>query len=120
MGPPTRITGREELRATGRGAGGSLSYENVLRASGVHGVMTRPLDSAEEETTLFGSVLMPLEFSLDGSLRKAAWLADRAYGVVITRMGLAVRVQTGDFEDIVKLVQPENYSKFLGRTVGRV
>ena len=37
-----------------------------------------------------------------------AWLADRAFGVVTTRLGLAVRVIAADFEEIVKLVQPES------------
>ena len=63
---------------------------------------------------LFRSVPLPLDFSLDGALRKTAWLADRAYGVVTTRMGLAVRVLAADLEESIKLVQPDNYSKFLG------
>ena len=62
--------------------------------------------------TLFRSVPLLLELSLDGVFRKAAWLAHHAYGVVTTRMELALRV---DFEEIVELVQPENYSKILGR-----
>ena len=57
---------------------------------------------------------LPLGFSLDGALRKTAWLAERAFGVVTTRLGLAVRVRTTDFEEVVRLVQPENYTKFLG------
>ena len=31
-----------------------------------------------------------------------------------TRLGLAVRVRTADFEEVMRLVQPENYAKFLG------
>ena len=34
--------------------------------------------------------------------------------MVTTRLGLAVRVKTTDFEEVVKLVPPENYTKFLG------
>ena len=56
---------------------------------------------------------MPLPL-LDGALRKTSWLADRAFGVVTTRLGLAVRVATPDLEEVVRLVQPENYNKFLG------
>ena len=74
----------------------SLSYDNVLRASGVDGVMARPFYS----TALFRSVPLLLEFSWDGASRKAAWLADRAYGVVATRMGMTVRVLAADFEDL--------------------
>ena len=55
-------------------------------------------------------MLLPLYFLLDGALR----LADRAYGVVTTRLALAVSVKTPDFEEVVRLVQPENYNKFLG------
>ena len=43
-----------------------------------------------------------------------AWLADRASGVVSTRLGHAVRVIAADFEEVVKLVQPENYNEFVG------
>ena len=46
---------------------------------------------------------------MDGALRKD----DRAYGVVTTRMELAVRVLPADFKEITKLVQPDNHSKFL-------
>ena len=56
----------------------------------------------------FRSVLLLLDFSLEGALRKTAWLADRAFGVVTTRSGLAVRAIEADFEEVVKLVQPEN------------
>ena len=45
---------------------------------------------------------------------KTSWLAERALGVVTTRLGLAVRVKTTDFQEVVRLVQPENYTKFLG------
>ena len=51
---PTRMAGREELREVAQVT--SLSYEVVLRARGVDGVMTRPFYTAEEET-LFRSVL---------------------------------------------------------------
>ena len=66
-----------------------------------------------EGKTLFGSVRLPLDFSLDGALRKTAWLADRAYRVVSIRMGLAVRVLAADFEEIIKQMRPDNYCKFL-------
>ena len=36
------------------------------------------------------------------------------FGVVTTRLGLAARVKSTDFEEVVKLVWPENYTKFLG------
>ena len=79
----------------------------VSSASGTDGVMTRPFYTTEEAKTS-----LPLDFSLDGALRKTSWLADRAFGVVTTRLGLAVRV-TPDFEEVVRLVQPENHNKFL-------
>ena len=37
-----------------------------------------------------------------------------ALGVVTTRLGPAVRVKIPDFEKVARLVQPENYNKFLG------
>ena len=76
--------------------------------------MTRPFYTTEEEKPHFRSVPLPLNFSLEGALRKTSWLAERAFGVVTTRLGLAVRVKTTDFEEVVKLVQPEKYTKFLG------
>ena len=76
--------------------------------------MTRLFYTTEVEQTLFISVPLLVDFSFERSLRMAACLADRAYGVVTTRIGLAVIVLTADFEEIVKLVQPENNIKFLG------
>ena len=109
---PTRIAGREELQVVAQIA--SSTYDRALRASGTDGVMTRPFNTTEEEKTHFQSVPLPLDFSLEGALRKTSWLAERAFGVVTTRLGLSVRLITTDFEEVVKLVQPENYTKFLG------
>ena len=92
----------------------SSSYEGALRASGTDGVMTRPFCTTEEGKTLFRSVPILLDFSMDGALRKTSWVAARAFGVVTTLLGLAVRVKTPDFEEIASLVQPEKYNKFLG------
>ena len=68
----------------------SSTYETALRASVVDGVVTC-LSSQQRRKTLFRSVPLPLVFSLDGALRQTAWLADRAYGAVTTRMVLSVR-----------------------------
>ena len=80
--------------------------------------MTRPFYTTEEEKSHFRSVPQPLDFSLGGALRKTPWIAERAFGVVTSRLGLAVRVKT-DSEEVVRLVQPENYTKFLGELSGR-
>ena len=56
---------------------------------------------------LFRSAPLPLDFSLEGALRKTAWLADRAFGVVTTRLGHAAKVTAADFST-------ENCNKFLG------
>ena len=109
--PPTRTVGREELQVAAQIA--SSTYDGALRASGTGEVITRPFYTTEEEETLFLSVVFLLDFSLEGTLRKTSWLADRAFGVVTTRLGLAVRGKTTDFEEVVKLVQPESYNKFL-------
>ena len=112
MRPPSRNAGREEPQVVAQVT--SSSYENVLRASGEDGVMTRLFYTTEVEQTLFRSVPLPVDFSFERALRMAAWFADRACGVVTTRIGLVVRVFTADFEEIVKLAQPENNIKFLG------
>ena len=104
--------GREELQVVAHIA--SSTYDGALRTSGTDGVTTRPFFTTEEEDTFFRSVPLPLDFSLVEALRKTSWLADRAFGVVTTRLGLALRVKTTDFEEVVKLVQPENRTKFLG------
>ena len=109
--PPTRTVGREELQVAAQIA--SSTYDGALRASGTGEVITRPFYTTEEEETLFRSVLFLLDFSLEGALRKTSWLADRAFGVVTTRLGLAVRGKTTDFEEVVKLAQPESYNKSL-------
>ena len=110
--PPTRVAGREELQVVAQIA--SSTYDRALRASGMDGVMTRPFYTTEKEKTQFRPVPLPLDFTLEGALRKTSWLAERAFGVVTTRLGLAVRVRTADFEEVMRLVQPENYTKFLG------
>ena len=79
--PPTRKAGREELQVAAQVA--SSSCEGALRASGTDGVTTLPFYTTVEEKTLFRSV----DFSLDEALRKTSWLADRAFGVVTTRLG---------------------------------
>ena len=75
--------------------------------------MTRFFYTTEEEKTLFRSTPLRLDFSLEGALRKTSWLTDRAFGVVTTRLGLAVRVRTPHIEQVVKLVQSHNM--FLGK-----
>ena len=97
--PPTRVAGREELQV-------------VAQVTS----LTRRDDpcSPHDRRRKHSSVPLPLDFSLDAALRKAARLADRAYGVVTASMELAVRVLAADFEEITKLVQPDNCSKFQG------
>ena len=95
---------REELQVLDQIA--SPTYDGALRGSGTDGVMTRPLYTTEEGKTHFRSVPLPLDFFTGRSLAENV-LACR------TRLGLAVRVKTTDFEEVVKLVQPENYTKFL-------
>ena len=67
----------------------------------------RPPTRVAGREELQGVVPLPLDFSVDVALREAAWLADGAYSVITTRMGLAVRVLAADLEEIRKLVQPE-------------
>ena len=50
----------------------SLSYETMLRASGVDRVVASPFCATEDVTTLFKSVPLPLKLSLDGASRNAA------------------------------------------------
>ena len=107
--PPSRVAEREELQVVAQVT--SFTCENALRADRV---MTRPFFVIKEEETLFRSVLLPLQFSLDRALRQATWLADRACGVVTSRMGLAVKSTRSRLRGDNKLVQPENNSKFLG------
>ena len=45
--PPTRVAGREELQVVAQIA--SSTYDRALRASGMDGVMTRPLYTTEKE-----------------------------------------------------------------------
>ena len=106
--PPTRIAGREELQVVAQIA--SSTFDRALRASGTDGVMTRPFYTTEEGKTTSAPCRYLWIFSLDGSLWKTSWLADRAFGVVTRCLGLAVRVKKTDFEEVVRLVQPETYT----------
>ena len=63
--------------------------------------MTRPFCTTEEEKTLFRSA-QPLDFSLEGAYGNTAWLADRAFGVVTTRLWTSCE-SAADFEEVVKL-----------------
>ena len=96
--PSGRIAGREELQVVAQIA--SSTFDRALRASGTDGVMTRPFYTTEEEKTHFRSVPLPLDFSLDGALRKTSWVAERAFGVMTTRLGLTVRVRTTELHKV--------------------
>ena len=109
--PPTRFAGREELEVVAQIA--SATYDGALRASGTDGVMTRPFYTTEEDKTNFRSAPQPMDFSLEGALQ-TSWIAESGFGVVTIRLGLAVKGKTTDFEEVVKLVQPESHTKFLG------
>ena len=108
--PPTRIAGREELQVVAQIA--SSTCDGALRASGTDG-RDDPAIVHERGGKNPLQVPLPLDFSMEGALRKTSWLADRAFGVVTTRLGLVVRVKATDFEEVAELAQPENY-KFLG------
>ena len=112
--PPTRIVGREELRCP--------DWQLYLRwciACKCNGRRDDPTILHDRgRKTHSRSVPLLLDFSLEGALRKTSWIADRAFGVVTTRLRFAVKVKTTDFEEVVKLAQPDKYTKFRGELWG--
>ena len=109
--PPTRIAGREELRVVAQIA--SSIYDGALCASGTDGVMSRPFYTKEEENTSAPCRYLWISHWKE-PFEKRPGMQIVLFGVVTTRLGLAVRVKSTNFEEVVKLVWPENYTKFLG------
>ena len=61
---------------------------------------------------------LPLDFSLEGALRKTSWLAERAFGVVTTRVGLAVRVKNNRLRSGCETRAARKLHQVSGRNVG--
>ena len=117
--PPTRIIGREELQFLALIA--SSTCEGALRASGMDSVMTRPFYTTEEEKTLFRSAPLPLDFSLEGTLRKTAWLAGSCVWCGDDALGPSVvRVNRSRLRGSCETRAARKLQQVPGRVVGHV
>ena len=88
----------------------------ALKKSGVDGVLTRHFYETESDSTRFKTVPLPLSVDRVAALRIAAANEDKVHGVVPTKLGWGLRVQTRDFEEILQIVQPaEEQARFLGK-----
>ena len=88
--------------------------ENVLKASGLDGVFTRPFINADSEKNEFKMAPFPVDITLETARRKAAFFGDRAYGVVTNAKGFALRVKCDGFEEALKQVNPTAVDRFSG------
>ena len=65
-----------------------------------------PGENAREE---FKVVLLPTDTSFSDALQRTKLLGERAFGLVETRRGLAIRVKRQDFDEGLKLVRPDDH-----------
>ena len=59
---------------------------------------------------------MPAEATLATCLGQAQFLGEKAFGVVPYGGGFGIRVKSGDFEEVLSLLQPEKRDQFLSKT----
>ena len=86
--------------------------QRALQGSGVDGMHVRPFTESEEDRKRFQVI------PLDGKSRKevqtvAEYLGDKAYGIVHTRRGWAVRVLRTGYVDIVKQIAPDESTRLI-------
>ena len=86
----------------------------LLRHSGKDGFLTRTFAEATTGLGELATVPLPEGTPLSGALQKAAFLAEKALGVVTTRRGFGVRVCKEDFTTVIQKVRPEDYTRFVG------
>eukprot|EP00973_Karenia_brevis_P091933 12409908-Karenia_brevis.AAC.1 len=59
-------------------------------------------------------VPVPGDVKLAEAMAKAAWLQDN-YGVISLRNGFAIRLLSADYPEVIKMVRPDDHSKYVGK-----
>ena len=85
----------------------------AIRNSGKHGFFVRPFVEHNGTNTQYKVVPLPNVSNLGAALRVAQSHVS-SQGLVMTRKGLALRVNAEHFEEIVKVIHADNADKFLG------
>ena len=60
-------------------------------------------------------VVLPTGTNLSDALQKTKLLGERAFGLVETRRGLVIRVKPQDFDEVLKLVRPDDHESLAGK-----
>ena len=89
--------------------------EKVLRTSGTDAFFIRPFFEHNEEVEHYKVVPFPEGTDLNGALSQAARIAQHC-GVVKTRRGYGIRISAEHFEDLVRIIYPEDLAGPIGAT----
>ena len=73
----------------------------ALRANGTDGVFVRPFIENEQDKLLYRIAPLPVDVSLPAAIRQAAFIGDKAFGVVPYGRGFGIRVKAQDFQEIL-------------------
>ena len=85
-------------------------FQRALQGSGVDGMNVRPFNETDADRMRFRVIVM------EGKTRQevqaaADYLGDKAFGIVHTRRGWAIRVTNNDYSALVHQVNPEEAGK---------
>ena len=111
--PPTRFAGAPDVLQVIIFLPAS-SCVQVLRASGIDGVFNRPFIENDQDRSIYRVVPMPMDATLQVSIRKAQFIAGKAFGVVSYGAGFGIRVKSENFQQVLAQINPEKKDQFVG------
>ena len=112
---PTRMVGDTE-RLQLVAAISKSQIDAGLRKSGTDGVFVRRFFEEHESRDEFRIVPLRPDTTLKDALAKASGLGEKAWGIIVTKRGLAIRVLPKDFEEVIRSVRPQDHEHFTGQT----
>ena len=91
----------------------SSEWELVMKASGQDGVFARPFF---EDRAKYGYRHVPLApaTNLAEAARQHAFLASGGMGIVQSARGLCIRVKSADFDQTIRVLRPEDFTRYVG------
>jgi hypothetical protein len=84
----------------------SGNVDLVLKASGQQGMLSRPFWDSDRQPDMFAKVLLDPKHDREAALRIAASVKEKAWGLLSTRKGWAIRVLVADQQEIQTQVNP--------------
>ena len=76
------------------------SWVQILRASGIDGVVVRPFVETDQKKLIYRAVPLPARTTLASGIRQAQFLRENAFGVVTYAAGFGIRLKSKDFNNI--------------------